>query len=134
MKAHRFGVSANDIILYGQSIGSVPTIDLAAKYHTAGVILHSPLLSGWRVLFPTSERYVCCDPFRNIDKIDRVHSPVLVIHGREDEVVAFNHGEELYRRCINPVDPLWIAGAGHNDIEIHTVYLRRLTAFTSNLA
>lgn len=61
---NRYGVTPENIVLYGQSIGTVATIDLASRYECAGVILHSPLLSGVRVAFPNSNRDVCCDPFR----------------------------------------------------------------------
>lgn len=41
------GCKPKDVILYGQSVGSGPTIDLAARTAgLAGVVLHSPLLSG----------------------------------------------------------------------------------------
>lgn len=51
----QFGVPADRIVLYGQSIGTVPTVDLAARlsrarladdHACAGVVLHSPLMSG----------------------------------------------------------------------------------------
>jgi len=59
----RYGISAEHIILYGQSIGTVPTIDLAARYEVGGVILHSPLMSGMRVAFPDTKRTWCFDAF-----------------------------------------------------------------------
>ncbi|GAV89488.1 Abhydrolase_5 domain-containing protein, partial [Cephalotus follicularis] len=46
-----YGVSQEDIILYGQSVGSGPTLHLAAKLpRLRGVVLHSGILSGLRVL------------------------------------------------------------------------------------
>ena len=39
------------IILYGRSLGSGPTLYMASKYEVAGVILHSPIASIYRVLF-----------------------------------------------------------------------------------
>jgi len=59
----RFGICAENVILYGQSIGTVPTIDLAARYEIGGVILHSPLMSGMRVAFPETKRTWCFDAF-----------------------------------------------------------------------
>ena len=43
---------------------SVPTTDLATKVECAAVILHSPLSSGFRVLFPTSKRTWFFDTFK----------------------------------------------------------------------
>lgn len=46
-----YGVSQEDVILYGQSVGSGPTLHLAAKLpRLRGVVLHSGILSGLRVL------------------------------------------------------------------------------------
>ena len=59
----RYGLSPENIILYGQSIGTVPTIDLASRYEVGGVILHSPLMSGMRVAFPDTKRTWCFDAF-----------------------------------------------------------------------
>ncbi len=58
----RYGISPSNIILYGQSIGTVPTVDLASKYDCGGVVLHAPLMSGMRVAFNTSRTW-CCDAF-----------------------------------------------------------------------
>jgi len=125
----RYGVSPENIILYGQSIGTVPTIDLAKKYECGAVILHSPLLSGLRVAFPETKRSWCCDVFPSIEKIPKVTSPTLVIHGTEDEVIDFSHGLAIYENCPRAVEPLWVEGAGHNDIELYSQYVDRLRQF-----
>ncbi len=59
----RYGVAPENIILYGQSIGTVPTVDLASRYECAAVILHSPLMSGLRVAFPDTRKTYCFDAF-----------------------------------------------------------------------
>lgn len=47
----QYGVSQENVILYGQSVGSGPTLHLAAKLpRLRGVVLHSAILSGLRVL------------------------------------------------------------------------------------
>ena len=84
----RYSIRPEQVILYGQSIGTgyyyfylslskttchlskfiskylVPTTDLATKVEVAAVILHSPLSSGFRVLFPTSKRTWFFDTFK----------------------------------------------------------------------
>ncbi|KAF3833368.1 hypothetical protein F7725_027033 [Dissostichus mawsoni] len=128
---NKYDVAPENIILYGQSIGTVPTIDLAARYECAAVILHSPLMSGLRVAFPDTRKTYCFDAFPSIDKVSKVASPVLVIHGTEDEVIDFSHGLAMYERCPRAVEPLWVEGAGHNDIELYAQYLERLKQFIS---
>ncbi|KAM9244771.1 alpha/beta hydrolase domain-containing protein 17A isoform 2-T2 [Dugong dugon] len=125
----RYGISPDSIILYGQSIGTVPTVDLASRYECAAVVLHSPLTSGMRVAFPDTKKTYCFDAFPNIEKVSKITSPVLIIHGTEDEVIDFSHGLALYERCPKAVEPLWVEGAGHNDIELYSQYLERLRRF-----
>lgn len=122
----RFGIRPEQVILYGQSIGTVPTTDLATKVECAAVVLHSPLSSGFRVLFPTSKRTWFFDTFKNVEKITKVKSPTLVIHGTDDEVIPFIHGQQIHERAPKPLQPLWVDHAGHNDIEVFPEYLERL--------
>jgi len=58
-----YGISPENIILYGQSIGTVPTVDLASRYEVGAVVLHSPLTSGIKVAFPRSKRKWFFDVF-----------------------------------------------------------------------
>ncbi|KAF5280801.1 hypothetical protein FQR65_LT14947 [Abscondita terminalis] len=104
----RYGISPENIILYGQSIGTVPTVDLAARYEVGAVILHSPLMSGMRVAFPNTKRTWFFDAFPSIDKVPKVTSPTLVIHGTEDEVIDFSHGLTIFEKCPRAVEPLWV--------------------------
>lgn len=54
----QYGVKDDQLILYGQSVGSGPTLDLASRVpELRGVVLHSPLLSGMRVLYPVKRTY-----------------------------------------------------------------------------
>ncbi|CAF1075439.1 unnamed protein product [Adineta steineri] len=126
----RYHIPEAKIILYGQSIGTVPTIDLASRFNDccAACVLHSPLTSGMRVAFPETKRTWCCDAFPSIDKIHRIRSIVLIIHGTEDDVIDVSHGFALYNRVHvqHQTDPLWLDGAGHNDIEAHGQYVERL--------
>ncbi|XP_047230553.1 alpha/beta hydrolase domain-containing protein 17A [Girardinichthys multiradiatus] len=125
----RYCIIPENIILYGQSIGTVPTVDLGSRYECAAVVLHSPLTSGMRVAFPETKQTYCFDAFPNIEKVSKITSPVLIIHGTEDEVIDFSHGLTLFERCPKAVEPLWVEGAGHNDIELYSQYLDRLRRF-----
>ncbi|VDD96743.1 unnamed protein product [Enterobius vermicularis] len=126
----RYLIPLDHIILYGQSIGTVASVDLASvESSIAALVLHSPLMSGMRVACPGTQRTWCCDAFPSIEKIPRVKCPTLVIHGTDDEVIDFSHGLTIYERCPSSVEPLWVAGAGHNDVELHASYLNRLITF-----
>ncbi|KAH8236454.1 alpha/beta hydrolase domain-containing protein 17B [Drosophila bipectinata] len=127
----RYNISPETIILYGQSIGTVPTVDLASRHEVGAVVLHSPLMSGLRVVFRNTKRTWFFDAFPSIDKVAKVKAPVLVIHGTDDEVIDFSHGIGIYERCPKTVEPFWVEGAGHNDVELHPHYYERLRKFLS---
>ena len=54
---------------------------------------------------------------------------MLVIHGTDDEVIDLSHGVAIHDKCQKPVEPLWVEGAGHNDVEIYAQYVERLKRF-----
>lgn len=112
-------IAPNRIVLFGRSLGSGPTVDLAVSLGTnlAGVVLIAALTSCVRVVFSNASHTAKIDMFANVDKIARVQVPVFCVHGMVDEVVPFNHGLELCRRARYPLEPLWIRGAGHNNLE-----------------
>ncbi|KAB1206662.1 Alpha/beta hydrolase domain-containing protein 17B [Morella rubra] len=128
-----YGVKEDDLVLYGQSVGSGPTLELAIRLpRLRAVILHSAILSGLRVMYPV-KRTFWFDIYKNIDKIPLVNCPVLVIHGTEDEVVDFSHGKQLWELCKEKYEPLWLTGGNHCNLELYPEYLRHLRKFVSAL-
>ncbi|XP_077237656.1 uncharacterized protein LOC143879262 [Tasmannia lanceolata] len=126
-----YGAKEEDIILYGQSVGSGPTLDLATHLpRLRAVVLHSPILSGLRVMYPIKHTY-WFDIYKNIDKIPLVSCPVLVIHGTADQVVNWSHGKKLWELCKEKYEPLWLKGGNHCDLEIHPEYIKHLKKFIS---
>ncbi|KAK9067150.1 hypothetical protein SSX86_014475 [Deinandra increscens subsp. villosa] len=126
-----YAVKEEDIILYGQSVGSGPTLHLASRLsRLRAVVLHSPILSGLRVMYPVKRTY-WFDIYKNIDKIPLVKCPVLVIHGTADDVVDCSHGKQLWELCVEKYEPLWIKGGNHCDLELYPEYIRHLKKFIS---
>jgi len=127
------------IIIYGQSVGSGPSCYLCAKKpNVGGLILHSPFMSGMRVLTP-SRLLACLDIFPNIDRIKRVKCPVMIIHGELDEEVPISHGKTLHRAVQKDFrrPPWWVPGRGHNDVTDGRSnlieYIERLKRFLDSL-
>lgn len=107
-------VSPKRILLYGRSVGGGPAIDLASRQTIGGLVVESSFVSVFRVL--TRIPILPFDKFVNIDKIGKVRVPVLVIHGKSDEVVGFWHGEQLFAAANQPKSYFWVEGAGHNNL------------------
>ena len=107
------GVPAERTILYGRSLGGGPAVQLATEERVAGLVLQGAFTGVYRVL--TQRRIFPGDLFENERKLPQVEAPVLVLHGRNDEVVPFSHGEALLAAAREPKRSLFVAGAHHND-------------------
>jgi len=128
------GIPPHRIVLFGRSIGTGPTVDLASRssvgglsgvteagvspLHVRGVLLQSPIESGARAVFGIAASVVGypLDIFRNYTKIHKISAPVAIVHGKADNVVPVGNGQALYAKCQQPYEPLWIDGRGHNDM------------------
>lgn len=107
-------IPADRIVLYGRSVGGGPTMSLAANKPVAGVVLESTFVSAFRVAIPFP--LLPFDRFPNKDRIKQYQGPLLVMHGDQDEVVAFWHGKALFEAAVTEQkSKLWVAGAGHNN-------------------
>mmetsp|Transcript_199 Transcript_199/g.428 ORF Transcript_199/g.428 Transcript_199/m.428 type:complete len:382 (-) Transcript_199:303-1448(-) len=106
------------IVLYGQSVGSGPCCYLSKQVDgLGGMVLHSPFMSGMRVLTP-SRALACLDIYPNINRVRKSKCPVMVIHGRLDEEVPITQGMGMYEATPDHLkrDPWWVPDRGHNDI------------------
>jgi len=126
-------IAPERIVAFGRSLGCAAAIHLAAKHPVAGLILEAPFLSAFRVL--TRVRLLPWDKFNNASQIRRVHSPVLVIHGRADGVVPWWHGARIYQLANQPKRYLWVDYAGHNDVMMFASqrYFAALREFSASL-
>ncbi|KAJ4886380.1 alpha/beta-Hydrolases superfamily protein [Raphanus sativus] len=128
-----YGSKQEDVILYGQSVGSGPTLHIASRLPLLrAVVLHSPILSGLRVMYAVKKTY-WFDIYKNIDKIPYVDCPVLIIHGTSDEVVDCCHGKQLWELCKDKYEPLWVEGGNHCDLEQYPEYMRHLKKFITTV-
>ena len=127
-------VPSNRIIAHGRSLGGAVAIDLASRKPLGGLIVESSFVSAFRVV--TGYRIFPFDKFRNLDKIGQVRCPVLLIHGRRDEVIPFWHGERLFEAANEPKMKFWVEGAGHNNLKVvaGSEYLRALKTFSDSLS
>lgn len=106
-------IPAQQIIVYGRSVGGGSATELASKYSVAGLVLESTFTSAFRVVVPFP--LLPFDKFSNLDKLPRVDCPILVMHGQADQTIPIQHSQALYEAAPEPKRSLWVAAAGHDD-------------------
>ena len=106
------------LVLFGESLGSAVSLDLALAHPAAALILEAPFTS-----VPAMARTTIFFPlapfvrtrYDNLEKVGRLRMPLLVLQGDHDEVVPFAQGRRLFEAAPGPKRFFAIPGAGHND-------------------
>ena len=112
------GISPAAIVLFGRSLGAAVIADLAARTRPGAVILESAFTSVPDMaarLYPWQPvRWLASYRYDNAEKVRKFTAPVMVIHSRDDEIIPFGQGEQLFAAANEPKQFLELDG-GHND-------------------
>ncbi len=110
----RKDVDPAKIILFGRSLGGGAVCTLAADRPSAALILMSTFTSARsfakKYLAPG---FLVRDPFNNLTVVRNYPKPVLVFHGKFDEVIPYSHGMALCKSA--PHATMITYESGHND-------------------
>ncbi|MCB1519382.1 MAG: alpha/beta hydrolase [Hyphomicrobiaceae bacterium] len=113
------GVDPEDIVLYGESIGSGVAVQVAADRRVAGVVLDAPytsILDVARLHYPyLPSRIFLRDRYDTMAHISRIGAPLLVVHGEADEVIPVEMGRAVHAAARPPKEIATFAGARHTD-------------------
>jgi len=110
-------VAPERIVIFGRSLGGGVATWLATQVTPGGLILESTFTSvpalarKYYPIFPV--RWLARIRYDNASRLPRVRSPVLIAHSRDDELVPFAHGRELFRLAREPKSFLEMRGS-HN--------------------
>jgi uncharacterized protein len=114
------GLSARQIVPYGESLGSGVAVRLATERQVAALILDAPYTSlpdVGKLLYPMMPVHsLMLDRFESRTHIKSVRAPILILHGTEDEVIPIEFGEALFALAPEPKEIAVIDDAGHSDI------------------
>ncbi len=112
------GTPPAEILLFGRSLGAAIAAYLAARHQAKGLILESTftsvpdMASELYPFFPA--RWLSRFRYDTRGYLRSVSCPVLVIHSRDDELIPFHHGLQLYEAARPPKRFLELSG-GHNE-------------------
>ena len=100
------GVKNKNIILYGESLGTGIAVELGQTNQFGGIILESPFTSmtnAAKNIYPwLPVKYLLKDKYDSEKKIKNLQIPILIMHGKKDNIVPFKMGKKLYDLANNP--------------------------------
>jgi hypothetical protein len=121
----------NDIILMSNEYGCFPTINLASnnKYKNIYcIILITPIAYinfnknndfNKNIFSEENSTYSDIEFFNNKEKINKIFSPIFVIHGQKDNKISINHSKKLIKYMNNYIK--WFPHyAGFNEILLNS--------------
>jgi len=111
-------ISADNIIVFGRSLGGSIAAQLASKVKVEALIIESAFTSyvdiGKKFYPYMPVRWFARFGYRTIDYVKDINCPVMIIHSRGDEIIPFEFGLELYKIANEPKEFVEIFGS-HND-------------------
>ena len=100
------GVNEENIIIYGESLGTGVATHLSQNRKFAGIVLETPFTSmvdAAKKFYPyIPVSLLLKDKFNNKDKIKNVIVPVLIMHGESDQIIPFFMGKKIYEVANEP--------------------------------
>ncbi len=116
-------VDTANVVFYGYSLGTYVATYLASEVRAPVVLtLESAAASSSAFiedsgLLDLPGGVISDDDFDNEKRIAHINCPLLMIHGKADAYVVFNHHvPKLWELAKEPKDSLWIENAGHGNI------------------
>ena len=100
------GIKENNIIIYGESLGTGVATEIAQNKNFAGIILESPftsMIEAGKEIYPyLPVKLLLKDKYQSNKKIKNIQSPILIMHGKVDNIVPFYMGKKMYELANNP--------------------------------
>ena len=117
------------VFIIAQSLGGavvVPALTKLKKHCVCSLVLESSFSSyrkiareklasfflTWPFQYPLS--YLVTDTFSPIDYIDKLKIPILLIHGKKDKIVSYEHSKRLYDEVKSKEKVFWTLEKGHH--------------------
>jgi fermentation-respiration switch protein FrsA (DUF1100 family) len=118
-----FGVPADGIVAFGESLVSGQAVRVAAERPVAAVVLEAALTSTLDVARPVyfwlPLGLLIADQYHVERHIGAVRAPLLILHGARDEVIPVEMGRRLHGAANAPKRLVVFAGGYHNDLFDH---------------
>lgn len=113
------GIRPEQIILYGQSLGTAVVSDVASRGKFGAVVLESGFSSASSLAasalpwLPRWLHFLGKNRFESARKLANVRSPILIAHGDPDRTIPTAESHLLFASANEPKKLLIVPGAGH---------------------
>jgi hypothetical protein len=106
------------IVLFGHSLGTGVTIELARHVPAAGMIVedaYTSVVDRGQEVFPLLPiRLIAKSRFASIEKVGGLRLPKLFLHARDDQTIPIEHGRRVFAAAAEPKEFVELPG-GHAD-------------------
>jgi len=130
-------VKPEQIVLYGESLGTAIAVDLAFHRKVKALILEDAFSCGWDMavkIYPFLPGFIFSNSFDSLTKIKEINAQKLFIHSRDDEIVPFNLAKKLYDRAKGPKEFLETRGDHNNAfLSSQQSYISSISTFIEKL-
>lgn len=106
------------VAIFGESLGTGVAVKMASEFPLCALVLQSPFTSlkalaryhyPWIFIAPTDE-------FNSLDLISSIKVPLLIVHGKDDQIVPFEQGLMLYNQANEPKKMVALNNRDHNNL------------------
>ncbi len=112
------GIKENKIIVFGRSLGGSVAAWLASQHTPAALIVESSFSSvpsmGQRIYPFLPVRLLSRFQYNTKEYVKAINCPVLVAHSRDDDIIPYQEGRDIFNAAHEPKSFLQMQG-GHND-------------------
>ncbi len=125
------GVNGKKLVLFGESLGAGVATEMATETPSCAVILQSPYTSmvdlasyhyPWIFMKPW-------DRFNSLQRIGNLNAPLLILHGKLDQVVPYAQGLKLYEQAKSPKELISFDHNDHHNLWSQANYATNIISF-----
>jgi fermentation-respiration switch protein FrsA (DUF1100 family) len=114
------GVSPQNIVAYGESLGTAVATRLTLHREVQALVLEAPFTSTvdvGKLLWPGFPLgLIMVDQYRTVDRIGQVSVPLFIIHGGRDNIIPLDQARHVFHAANEPKTLTVVPRAGHNDL------------------
>lgn len=120
-QAADLGYTKNDLVLYGESLGTGIAVRMADEFGAGVLALQSPYTSvagrAAEIYWWIPVRWLIKDKFESLGYIAQLEIPTLIFHGELDRTIPMRHGKTILDAAKGPKQGVFYPNVGHTEFD-----------------